>query len=247
MELTAEAVQRRLLPREIRFFKTIDSTNDVALDWLRAGAAVGSAVIADEQLKGRGRLGRTWHTPPGVALALSLVLRPSIAQVSQITMLGALAIYDTLAAVGVKDLGIKWPNDVQVNGRKICGVLPEAAWDDDHLLGVALGLGVNVRVDFTGTELESSAVSLEPVLGRQVNRLDLLASLLENADSWYARLGTTALFHTWKSRLTMLGHAVVVGNVHGLAESVDTDGALLVRDATGAIRRVLAGDVAFGN
>lgn len=246
MELSAETVQRRLAPRPVRFYETVDSTNDLALDWLRAGAAAGSAVIADEQVKGRGRLGRTWHTPPGVALAVSVVLRPEPARVAQVTMLGALAIYDLLASIGLKDLGIKWPNDVQVNGRKICGVLPEAAWEGDRLLGVALGMGVNVRADFTGTELESSAISIEPALGRPVNRLDVLASLLERVDFWTARLGTAALFQVWKSRLTTLGRAVAVENVRGLAESVDSDGALLVRDASGAIHRVLAGDVAFG-
>jgi BirA family biotin operon repressor/biotin-[acetyl-CoA-carboxylase] ligase len=231
----------------VRFFDTVDSTNDLALDWLRAGAPAGSAVIVDEQLKGRGRLGRTWHTPPGVALAVSVVLRPEATQVSQITMLGALAIYDMLEVVGLKDLGIKWPNDVQVNGHKICGVLPEAAWDGDKLLGVALGLGVNVRVEFAGTELESSAISIEPALGRKVNRLDLLANLLERLDFWYARLGMPVLFQTWKGRLTTLGRMVTVENVRGLGESVDSDGALLVRDSDGAIHRILAGDVALGN
>lgn len=246
MELTATTIQQELMPRAVRYYDSVDSTNDLALDWLRAGAAVGSAVIADEQVKGRGRLGRTWHTPPGVALAVSVVLRPDARHVSQVTMLGALAIYDMLEWVGLKDLGIKWPNDVQVSGRKICGVLPEAAWDGDKLLGVALGIGINVRADFSGTELESSAISIEPALGRAVNRLDLLANLLEHVDFWYERLGTASLFQAWKSRLTTLGRSVVINDVRGLAESVDADGALLVRDSAGSIRRVLAGDVALG-
>ncbi|MBI5670392.1 MAG: biotin--[acetyl-CoA-carboxylase] ligase [Chloroflexi bacterium] len=245
-ELSAETVQRRLAPRAVRYYDRVDSTNDVALEWLRTGAAAGSAVIADEQMKGRGRLGRTWHTPPGVALAVSVVLRPEAAQVAQVTMLGALAIYDLLEGTGLNDLGIKWPNDVQVKARKICGVLPEAAWDGDRLLGVALGMGVNVRMDFTGTELEDTAISLEPALGRWVNRLDLLESLLDRVDFWYARLGTTALFEVWKSRLTTLGRVVTIENVRGVAENVDADGALLVRDDAGTLRRLLAGDVAFG-
>lgn len=247
MELTAANVQQQLAPRAVRYYDSVDSTNDVALEWLRAGAEAGWAVIADEQVKGRGRLGRTWHTPPGVALAVSVVLRPPEQHVSQVTMLGALAIYDLLEGVGVKDLGIKWPNDVQAQGRKICGVLPEAAWDGDRLLGVALGMGVNVRADFTGTVLEGSAISMEPALGRAVNRLDLLANLLERLDFWYARLGSAALFQTWKNRLTTLGRAVAINEVRGLAENVDADGALLVRDAGGTIQRVLAGDVALGN
>lgn len=245
-ELSAETIQQRLAPRAVRYYDRVDSTNDLALDWLRAGAPAGAAVIADEQVKGRGRLGRTWHTPPGVALAVSVVLRPEPAHLPQIMMLGALAICDTVAASGVSNAGIKWPNDVQVNGRKICGVLPEAVWDGDSLLGVALGIGLNVRVNFAGTALEHTAASLEPVLGRAVNRLEVLAALLERVDFWYARLGSAALFDAWKSRLTMLGQAVTVNDLHGRAEAVAMDGALLVRDSAGGLHRVLAGDVASG-
>ncbi len=245
-ELSAGTIQQRLASRAVRYYDRVDSTNDLALDWLRAGAPAGAVVIADEQVKGRGRLGRTWHTPPGVALAVSIVLRPEPAQLPQIMMLGALAICDTVVASGVPNVGIKWPNDVQVNGRKICGVLPEAVWDGDRLLGVVLGIGLNVRVNFAGTELEHTAASLEPALGRAVNRLDILAALLERVDFWYARLGSAELFDTWESRLTMLGQTITINDLHGLAEAVDRDGALLVRDSAGKLHRVLAGEVASG-
>ncbi|NWG16921.1 MAG: biotin--[acetyl-CoA-carboxylase] ligase [Chloroflexi bacterium] len=245
MEFTAERIEKALAPRLAQYYPQAGSTNEIALNWLKAGAPGGAVVIADEQTSGRGRLGRSWHTPPGAALAVSVILRPRAAFVSQITMLGALAIHETLLCFGVES-GIKWPNDVQVNGRKICGVLPEAVWDGERLLGVVLGMGLNVRVDFSGTELEMTAISLESALGRPVDRLELLVSLLNNLDRWYALLGQPALFDAWKSRLATLGQIVTIGAVRGLAERVDEDGTLWLRAADGALHHILAGDVVLG-
>src|SRR5690606_4117303 len=132
----------------LRFYERADSTNDLALAWLREGAPIGAVVIADEQLKGRGRKGRVWHTPPGVALAVSVVLRPPVDALHQVGMVGALAIADVCQQHVPDDVAIKWPNDVQVGGRKVSGILPETAWEADRLLGVVLGMGLNVRVDF---------------------------------------------------------------------------------------------------
>ena len=232
-----------LTDRPFKYFTQVDSTQDIALGWLRDGAEAGSVVICDEQLKGRGRHGRTWHTPHGVALALSVILKPTLKGMGQVTMLGALAISDMLDAIGADAVSIKWPNDVRLQGRKVCGVLPEAAWDGDKLLGVALGIGVNVRVDFTGTELEQTAISIEPALGQRFDRIMLIDVLLKRIDFWSQRLGTPELFDAWKSRLDTLGQVVTVNGIHGKAEAVNRDGALLVRDDAGILHTVIAGDV----
>jgi BirA family transcriptional regulator, biotin operon repressor / biotin---[acetyl-CoA-carboxylase] ligase len=249
MVLTAEQIQSKLAPRALRFYEQADSTNDLALDWLRGGAAVGSAVIADEQVKGRGRLGRTWYTPPGTALILSVVLRPKVEYLGQITMLGAVAIVEMIEHLGTTDVGLKWPNDVLLHGKKVSGVLSEAVWNGGQLQGVVLGMGINVRIDFSGTELSDIATSIEPALGHGLDRLDLLVDLLGRVDYWCERLQTGALFDTWKSRLNMLGKMVTVqsGTVHGFAESVDGSGALMVRDETGTLHRVVAGDIGLGS
>lgn len=245
MTLSLAHLNRLLAPRPTRFYDRIDSTQEMALEWLREGAEAGAVVIANEQLKGRGRQGRMWYTPPGVALAVSVILKPLVAQLPQVTMLGALAIFDVLQELGAIRVTIKWPNDVRLNGRKVSGVLPEAEWDGGELRGVALGMGVNVRVDFRGTELEQTAISIEPALGRSVDRGELIAMLMKRVDYWSARLGTDELFETWKSRLETLGQQVLVNRITGLAEDVDTYGALLVRDENGVIQRILAGDVEF--
>ncbi|GAB4315918.1 MAG: hypothetical protein Kow00117_07750 [Phototrophicales bacterium] len=241
--MTEQQLQQALKDRSFRYYPQVDSTQDIALAWLRDGAEAGAAVICDEQLKGRGRQGRVWHTPPGVALALSVILKPIPSGMKHITMLGALAIADMLDSLGMQDVTIKWPNDVRLQGRKVCGVLPEAAWDGDRLLGVALGMGVNVRVDFTGTDLEHTAISIEPVLGRTVERVQLIQTLLQRVDFWAMRLGTPELFEAWKSRLDTLGQMVVVNGISGRAEAVNRDGALLVRDGTGMLHTIIAGDI----
>jgi BirA family transcriptional regulator, biotin operon repressor / biotin---[acetyl-CoA-carboxylase] ligase len=209
-------------------------------------------------VKGRGRLGRRWHTPPRTALIVSVILRPKPEYLSQITMLGALAICDMLerlslpsypATVNTWDVGIKWPNDVHLNGKKVSGVLSEAVWEGQELQGVVLGMGVNVRIDFSDTELADSATSIETVLGKRVERLDLLAELLAQVDSWYERLGEAFLFDSWKGRLNMLGKRVKLqdGVAGGVAESVDESGALLVRGADHQLHRLTAGDITLGD
>lgn len=250
MELNQERLVRLLSPRPFRFFQRVDSTQDLAREWLQDGAPEGAVVIADEQLKGRGRHGHDWTTPPGSALALSVILRPPAEALPHVTMLGALAIAGMLDKLSADDVGIKWPNDVQLKGRKVCGVLPEAVWNGSRLQGVILGIGVNVRVDFSGTPLADTAISIEPALRRTVNRVELLALLLGQVDLWMEQLGQTALFDAWKARLTTLGQQITVsqeagGTTRGVAEDVDSQGALLLRDDKGEVHRILAGDVSF--
>lgn len=251
MSLTETTVLAALAPRPARFYPQIGSTNDAAMEWLSQGAKHGSVVIVDEQVKGRGRLGRTWHTPPATALILSVILRPDAAHLPQLTMLGALAICDMLDHLDMEHVSIKWPNDVLVNGKKVSGVLPEVLWEGKRLTGVVLGMGINVRIDFSGTDLAHHAISIESALGRPVQRLDLLKDLLERIDFWFSHLGTDELFENWKRRLTTLGQSVQVENegriVTGVAYSVDSAGALLVMDSTSKLHRILAGDIGLGS
>jgi BirA family biotin operon repressor/biotin-[acetyl-CoA-carboxylase] ligase len=248
MTFSQEELQAVLAPRAVRFYKSVDSTNDLAMSWLRAGAQAGSVVIADEQRKGRGRMRRAWQTPPGQAIAMSVILRPPVAALYQVTMLGALAVAEMLDYLGVEEVGIKWPNDVQIGGLKVCGVLPEAAWDGKCLEGVVLGIGINVRVDFRGSELETTAISLETALGKSVDRTGIVSCVLSRVDHWAAQLGADGLFHTWKSRLTTIGQMVTVTNadgnrVTGFAEALDEKGALLLRTDDESVQRIVVGDV----
>lgn len=242
MTLSQELLERRLT-RPFKYFERADSSNDEAKAWLEAGAPEGAAVIANEQTRGRGRKGRHWHTPPDVALALSLIIKPDSALLPRLNMLAALSVYDLVRECGCEVVGIKWPNDVQVNGLKVSGVLPEAIWEAGELRGAVLGIGVNVRLDFGGTELRETAISLEDVVQTRLDRVELIATLLRRIDHWYCRIAAPSLFSTWKSRLNTLGQRVSVNGVTGVALDVDAEGALLIRDDKGHIHQSDAADL----
>ncbi len=242
MTLSHDILKRRL-QRPFRYLESVGSSNDIAKEWLQDAAPDGAAVIANEQLSGRGRKGRTWYTLPDVALAVSVILRPPSVSVARVGMVGALAVYEMAQAAGCGGLGLKWPNDVLVKDKKVAGILPEAVWEEDKAVGVLLGIGVNVRMDFSNSPLRDQAISLETHLSRKLDRADLLEILLQRIDYWYARIGEQTLFDTWKSRLNHLGQRVKVKDIVGLAVDVAPDGSLLVADEDGVVSNIQAGDI----
>jgi BirA family biotin operon repressor/biotin-[acetyl-CoA-carboxylase] ligase len=244
MDLTATRLEEVLGDRPHCFYPQVESTNDIALAWAAEGAPPGAVVVADAQTRGRGRLGRMWYAPPGTALMCSTILRPPPEHTAQVNMLGALAVCEAVEALGGL-VSLKWPNDVLLDGRKLAGILTEAAWHDNQLAAVALGIGINIRVDFAGTPYADTAISLEPTLGRKLDRAELLAGLLERLETWAGHWGNT-LLAAWRGRLATLGQMVQVGNVRGVAEAVDARGALLVRGDDGVLHTVVAGDVVMG-
>ena len=231
----SQSILQQKLTSPFKYFERVDSTNDVAKAWLAAGAPEGGVVIANEQTRGRGRRGRRWRTPPKAALALSLILKPEAAHLPRLNMLAALCVCELAEEVGCKEVGIKWPNDIEIDGKKVCGILPEALWQSDRLIGAALGIGVNVRVDFSRSPLRGRAISLEDGAGRRLDRAELIGALMRKLDGWYAQIGSPTLLETWRSRLTTLNQAVVVDGLSGVAIDVTADGSLLIRDKDGQI------------
>ncbi|MEL6269212.1 MAG: biotin--[acetyl-CoA-carboxylase] ligase [Chloroflexota bacterium] len=248
MKQNEQRLSLALAPRPVKYFDSVASTNDIATDWLRDGALKGAVVIADEQTAGRGRLGRTWHTPPGVAIAASVILRTEPQRLPQINMVGTLAVSNLLRALNLPDVSIKWPNDVLVDGRKICGILPEAVWSGDQLDGVVLGIGLNVRNDFTDTPLAETATTIEAITGKTQDRAALLAVLLFHLDAWLAKLGSEEVISSYKSRLSTLGHTITVSRtsgetISGMAVDVQTDGGLVIETDAGDRVTMYDGDV----
>lgn len=248
-DLSQAHLMQQFPGRAVRWFEQIDSTNDAGLSWLAQGGPDGALVVADLQTRGRGRLGRSWFAPANTALLFTCCFRASPDLAVRATMLGALAVAETLREYGAHPVGVKYPNDVQIARRKVCGVLAEAAWGDQ--VAIALGIGVNIRVDFAGTPFAETATSLETVLNRPLNRAELLGKLVERLDFWRARLGTAALPAAWRSCLNMLGEWVEVSTgterVSGIAERVTDRGSLIIRDQRGAHREVWAGDLLTAN
>jgi BirA family biotin operon repressor/biotin-[acetyl-CoA-carboxylase] ligase len=243
---------------ELRYFEKIGSTNQEALDWAVQGALDGALVVANAQSAGRGRLQRQWVTRPGAALAFSLVLRlgPEEGQHSQLySPLGALAVCEALAREYGLRPEIKWPNDVLLAGRKVCGVLAEAGVEGSSVDHVVLGIGVNVTAQAVppADALRFPAVSVEEGLGSPVNRIMLLAAILRAVFMWRERVGTPGFITALNDHLAYRGRqvhivqeaskgdeAALTGKVTGFAQ----DGRLILDTAEGR-QFVTAGDVSL--
>ena len=249
-------LQTRFLGKPLYFFPTIDSTNTYAARLAREGASEGTAVIADSQSSGKGRLGRSWVSPPKVNLYLSVILRPPLpaAAAPQLSLLAGVAVADTITQVCGLTPQIKWPNDVLVGGKKVCGILAEMQTEAETLCAVVLGIGVNLNAPLTAfpEELRDKASSLLLAGGQPVDRSAFTASLLtqlEKAYELWLEGGFPALRPAWERHAaSLIGKQVTVaapeGTVTGTVLGLDTDGALLLREGqSGAPRRLLAGDV----
>jgi BirA family biotin operon repressor/biotin-[acetyl-CoA-carboxylase] ligase len=252
----------RWLAHEIRHFDSTDSTNRVALEWAREGAPHGATVIAEGQTAGRGRLGRSFFSPPYSNLYSSSVLRPSLglAEAPTLILAAAVAVAEVVAeSAGPRhDVEIKWPNDVLIDRLKTSGILMELAAEASRVAFCVLGIGVNLNVDraLFPDEFRASATSLRSATGRLVNRISFARRLyyeLEQALDAFEKGGFLALRPRFEERFRMAGHAVRVREqgsrgsaaceIAGTCRGIDADGALLVERSDGEIARVLAGDV----
>ncbi len=234
-----------------------ESTNDRAAARAREGAPEGLVVVADTQTGGRGRMGRSWHSPPGENLYVSLLLRPERPpwQLPPLTLLTGVAIAQALQARGVSPR-LKWPNDLLLEDpsgpRKLVGVLTEMATERDRIKHVVVGIGVNVNATGFPAELAGRATSLRLATGQPQDRGALLAAILERFEPAYDRAlaeGAGSFLPTWRSLAALPRPARVDrpgGSLQGLAVDVDDEGALLLRDAAGQSHRVFSGEIVEG-
>jgi BirA family biotin operon repressor/biotin-[acetyl-CoA-carboxylase] ligase len=260
-ETIARALAGIEFVRRIEYRQTVGSTNDVAKQLGAEGAPEATLVVADEQTAGRGRLGRAWWSPPGTAIAMSLLLRPTFPplRAHRLTMLAGLAAAEAIEQVTGLQVGLKWPNDVVIEQEarskrqeaiflKLGGILSEASIAGEAFEFAVVGLGLNINVDFRGRADLPEATSLMIELGLEIDRLAILRVLVERFAARYAVIDRDEqLLANWSARLTMLGRQVAAQrgdeSFVGLAEGVDESGALLIRTDDGALCRVDAADV----
>jgi BirA family transcriptional regulator, biotin operon repressor / biotin---[acetyl-CoA-carboxylase] ligase len=245
----------QILGQPLHFFPTINSTNTYAARLAREGASEGTTVIADSQSGGKGRLGRSWVSPPGVNLYLSVILRPpvSTAVAPQLNFLAAIAVADAVSETTRLSPAIKWPNDVLVTEKKVCGILAEMQTDTSGLRAVIVGIGVNINAPLSAfpEELRNKASSLLIAGGQTVERTTLTASLLTHLEKSYVlwlQEGFSTLHSRWEQYAahllgTRISVAVPEGTVVGTVLGLDRDGGLLVQGDSGERHRLLAGDV----
>ncbi|MBN2501047.1 MAG: biotin--[acetyl-CoA-carboxylase] ligase [Anaerolineales bacterium] len=238
---------------DIRYFESVGSTNTLAAAWAERGAPDLSVVLADEQTEGRGRSGRKWFTPPGSALALSVLLRPGAdeddPQTTRLTALGALAVAGALGDRYGLDAAVKWPNDVLLDRKKTCGVLAEAQWLGAVLQAVILGIGINVASPAVPPDelLNYPASCVEAALGEPVDRLDLLAAVLENLVGLREKVFTVEFIDLWEARLAFKGEWVRVSGqtetFEGQVLGLDAHGRLRLKLRSGADKSLTAGEI----
>ena len=245
------------LAREFLWLEETDSTNRVALDQAQAGAPHGSVVIAEAQTAGRGRLGRSFYSPPGLNLYTSVLLRPDISLETAPVFIqaSAVAVADTVARF-VSDptsVEIKWPNDVLLSGLKTSGILVELSAEATRVAHLILGIGVNLNVDRESfpEEFRALATSLSSHEGRPIDRIAFARALFESLEETLdlcARKGFNGVRHRFEARFRMPGRHVRVleadgGSIEGIVHGIDDMGALLIDRDDGPRERVLAGDV----
>lgn len=249
-----EAAVKGLALEKSAFFASIGSTNDVVAEWARAGAKGLCLAAADEQTRGRGRAGRRWFTPAGSALAFSLLLElaPSFDQsfLGRVSGLGALAVCEALEGLYQFKPLIKWPNDVLIDGKKVCGVLPEAHWSGERLQALILGIGINVASDSVPPpeKLNFPATSLEEALGKAVDTAALLRGVLQKLIALKGDLNQPDFLAAWQDRLAYRGEQVTVDAGDGPALNAELvglagDGGLRLRMPGGETRVFQAGEI----
>lgn len=239
----------------LRYFADVESTNDIALAFCNAGAPEGTSVLADVQRAGRGRRGRTWFSPPGAGLYLSVVVRmgESARTLPLLTLAAGVAAADAVAATSGLPLELKWPNDL-VSGRpwrKLGGLLCEAAGPGPNVDAVVVGIGINLRQVAYPAEIADRATSIETELGRSIDRAALVVEVLARLRDALERLraGESAwVCQEWRrwGRAGLGGASVRWSDQgserRGLARDIDEDGALLV-ESNGRVERLVAGEV----
>ena len=242
-------LSHRLVGCQVVYHETLGSTMDEARRLAERGAAEGTVVVVEAQTAGRGRFGRSWLSPRGQSIHVSVVLAPTIAQLPYVNMAAALSVCHAIAEATDLKPSVKWPNDVRVNGRKIAGILVETAMEGDEVRHAVVGIGVNANLDPSDfPEIASTATSIAGETGRPVDRSGLLTLVLERLDELYRGVKAGhSLTSEWAALLETLGRNVQVRwrdqVVEGLAKSVDEQGNLVLLMPDGSTFTAVAGEV----
>jgi len=250
-------IERALSPIEsgpfgkrVYYYPQVDSTNDVARELAAHEVPEGALAIADHQTAGRGRRGRVWVAPPRANLLMSALFRPHLdpEDAGRLVMVCGLALAEAVEQVGARPVEVKWPNDLLLGGKKFVGILPESGIVGLKLAWLIVGMGVNVNQRFEADDpLAETATSLYTHTGHSYDRATVLVRIVQALNRWYARLGEEALVEAWRARCSTLGRRIRVetpgGTLEGVAEEIDAQGALWLRDDKGERHRLTASEV----
>jgi BirA family biotin operon repressor/biotin-[acetyl-CoA-carboxylase] ligase len=253
-DLLARLGKTKIIGRDIQVFEQTTSTNDVIEKLARDGVKEGVVVFAESQTRGRGRLGRKWISPAHKGLWFSVLLRPDLRpqETTQLTVASAAALRRAIQSETDLKPEIKWPNDILIRGKKVAGILTELSAEVDRVKHIILGIGVDVNLDAGefSAELKKTATSLKTETGESVSRAELATAILRELDFDYSRIcggKFSQVADEWEEHCATIGRNVTVHigerKIRGRAESLDDDGALLLRSEHGRLERIMGGDV----
>ena len=252
LELFKKSLAGKLFGKNLHFYQEVHSTNDTAFSLGMHNAAEGTAVIADSQTGGKGRLQRRWHSPPGDNLYTSVILKPEFEtfRASQIPLMAGVAVARALDHY-CSGITLKWPNDVMIRGKKVCGILSQAKLSANKINFIVLGIGINVNMDTHRfpEEIRNIATSLAIETGAIISRQELIISLYENLEKCYKQLlqkGFIPVRQEWLRLAPMIGRQmkIVFKNeaIEGTAVGLDDNGSLILMTAENKAITVSAGD-----
>ena len=243
-----KSINTSLIGRKIYYYPSVISTNNTARKLAQEGETEGSVVIAEIQSGGKGRLTRTWLTPKG-NLAISVILRPSLEYLPRLIMVASISVVNAIKLTCGIDAQIKWPNDVLIKGKKVCGILIESEVKKNNVNYAVIGIGINVNFDPSSTpDIAPLATSLFNETGNIIALKDLYGAVLTEMEKLYLQVKTGKRIHDeWQNNMETLGRQIKVRSgdtiEQGIAESVTENGSLLLRRQDGSLIEILAGDV----
>ncbi len=257
-DVITEAEIKSCMARENRGWRVVcydetDSTNTRAKYLAEGGAGEGTLVVAETQNAGKGRRGRNWVSPPGTGIWMSLVLRPDIppSKASMVTLAAALGVSEGVFQATRLSTQIKWPNDIVLNGKKICGILTEMSTELETIQYVVVGIGINVNMKEFPEELSKTATSLCLETGKTYKRAPVISAVADSFWHYYQAFleagDLSSLKEEYESRLVNINRRVTVldpaGAYPGVCRGIDREGELLVEREDGQLHRVLSGEV----
>lgn len=255
--LSKEEIESRMeterIGRKVLYFNELDSTNTYAKKAAEEPDSDGTLIVADTQNAGKGRRGKTWVSFKETGIWMTIILKPKIApkSASMLTLVAGMAVCTGISKVLQLETRIKWPNDVIINGRKICGILTEMSTEIDYINHVVVGIGVNANMEEFPEEIKQTATSLALEQGHKIMRAELIAGIMKEFEQFYHIFLETEnlenLQEEYNSRLVNRGKEVVIltgdSKLEAIACGIDKDGELLVKTKDGSLQAIVAGEV----
>jgi BirA family transcriptional regulator, biotin operon repressor / biotin---[acetyl-CoA-carboxylase] ligase len=237
-----------LIGKQVYHFKSVASTMTIGRKLAKEGATEGTIVIADTQTSGRGRLNRIWLSPEN-NLYMSIILRPSLSDLPKLIMLASVGVVEAIKQVSGLDASIKWPNDVLINGKKICGILIENEIVHNAVNFSVIGIGLNIDLDSKGcTEIASIATSLRQESNRAFSKIEVITALLAEIEKQYlSSKSSMSVYLRWRDYMNIIGKSIRIKSgqdiVQGIVEDVNDSGSLILRLGDGGLQEIFSGDV----